>query len=177
MTTLLFETHSWSEDNELGLASGWRGGALAPRGRGLAAALGDRRRHDGLAAVFCSDLVRAVETTQLAFAGSDIPILLDWRLRECDFGDWTGRPAADFQDTRLRFLDAPYPNGESWRQAIQRVGRFLPDLHPRWTGARVLVIGHTATRWAFDHFLRGQPLEALLAAPFDWQEGWEYTVA
>jgi hypothetical protein len=51
---------------------------------------------------------------------------------------------------------------ESWRQAIVRVGRFLPDLHLRWEGARVLIIGHVATRWAFDHLLNGILLEDLI---------------
>jgi hypothetical protein len=38
------------------------------------------------------------------------------------------------------------------------------------------MIGHTATRWALDHFVNGAPIEALVAAPFAWQEGWEYRV-
>ena len=81
---IVFETHSWSEDNEAGLASGWRHSRLSARGRELAAELGARRRDDGIQAVFCSDLKRAAETAEIAFAGADIPILLDWRLRECD---------------------------------------------------------------------------------------------
>jgi broad specificity phosphatase PhoE len=68
----------------------------------------------------------------------------------------------------------PYPNGESWEQAVHRVGRFLGDLPPRWDGTRVLVIGHVATRWAFDHVLNGASLEDLCNADFNWQEGWEY---
>ncbi|MCA9989356.1 MAG: histidine phosphatase family protein, partial [Anaerolineales bacterium] len=70
--------------------------------------------------------------------------------------------------------DEAYPGGESWRQAVARVGRFLPDLALRWQGVRVLVIGHVATRWALDHYLHGQPLEDLLRQDFAWREGWEY---
>jgi 2,3-bisphosphoglycerate-dependent phosphoglycerate mutase len=33
-----FETHSWSEDNERGLVSGWLPGRLTDRGRPLARA-------------------------------------------------------------------------------------------------------------------------------------------
>jgi hypothetical protein len=54
------------------------------------------------------------------------------------------------------------------------VGRFLLDLPLRWQGARVLVIGHVATRWAFDHLLNGVPLEELIEADFGWRLGWEY---
>jgi len=38
----------------------------------------------------------------------------------------------------------------------------------------VLLIAHSAQRWGLAHLLRGVPLEELVHAPFDWQEGWEY---
>ena len=74
-------------------------------------------------------------------------------------------------------LDRPYPDGESWRQAVARVGRFLGDLPLRWGGQRVLVIGHVATRWGLDHFVGGVPLEDLVEQDFAWREGWEYRVS
>ena len=174
VTQLVFETHSWSEDNDRRIASGWNGSRLSERGQVLARELGERRRDDGIIAVFTSDLERAVETARIAFGSSPTPILHDWRLRECDYGDRNGLPADELRrDLRLH-LDEPYPGGESWRQAVHRVGRFLDDLHLRWEGSRVLVIGHVATRWAFDHLLNGVPLEHLMEADFAWREGWEY---
>ncbi|GAA3787395.1 alpha-ribazole phosphatase [Sphaerisporangium flaviroseum] len=174
---IVLETHSVSQDNERGIATGWRPGRLSERGRRLAVELGERRRKDGLAAVFTSDLTRAVETASLAFADTDIPILHDWRLRECDYGDNNGMPAIELHQNRSDYLDKPYPGGESWRQAVHRVSRFLGDLPLRWSGTRILVIGHVATRWAFDHFINGIPLEELADADFSWQEGWEYRLA
>jgi alpha-ribazole phosphatase/probable phosphoglycerate mutase len=92
--------------------------------------------------VSCSDLARAAETASIAFAGSGIPILADWRLRECDYGELNGSPAAQLHEHRLDHVDMPYPGGESWRQAAGRVARFVGDLPLRWSGRRVLVIGH-----------------------------------
>ncbi len=43
-------------------------------------------------------------------------------------------------------------------------------------GRRVLVIAHAANRWSLQHLLLGEPLEQLVVAPFDWQEGWEYAL-
>ena len=174
---IVYETHSWSEDNESGLASGWRDSRLSERGRESARTLGERRRADGLSAVFSSDLTRAVDTARIAFAGTEIPLFCDWRLRECDYGAWNGAPRAQVLADRAAHLDRPYPDGESWRQAVNRAGRFLDDLPVRWQGGRVLVIGHVATHWALEHLLRGVPLEALAAAEFVWQEGWEYRLA
>jgi len=83
---IVFETHALSEDNERGIATGWLSGCLCERGRADAVDMGRRRRHDGIAAVFTSDLRRAAQTAKIAFAETDIPILHDWRLRECDYG-------------------------------------------------------------------------------------------
>ena len=174
MTEIVFETHSWSEDNDRGVATGWLPGRLSERGRILAAELGGRRRDDGVTAVFTSDLRRAVETAEIAFAGTGIPVLHDWRLRECDYGDLNGKPADEVHRHRGADPDRRYPNGESWSQAVRRVGGFLGDLPAYWAGQRVLVIGHVATRWAFDHLLDGVPLQELMTADFGWREGWEY---
>lgn len=173
-TRIVFETHSTSEDNERGVASGWHHSQLSVRGRQFAQTLGERRRADGIVAVFSSDLKRAVETAHIAFDGTDILVLSDWRLRECDYGEMNGKPAAEVHGNRRQFLDIPYPGGESWRFAIARVGRFLNDLPLRWEGQRILVIGHVATRWAFEHLLNGIPLEELAVSEFQWREGWEY---
>ncbi|MGN6301454.1 MAG: histidine phosphatase family protein [Angustibacter sp.] len=171
---VVFETHATTVDNEQGRATGWLPGELSQEGREQARQLGERRRDDGLAAVFASDLARAVETTSIAFAGSSVPVLLDWRLRECDYGARNGMSASELHAGRVEHLDQPYPGGESWRQAVARVGRFLDDLTLRWDGQRVLVVGHVATRWALDHLVGGVPLERLTAEDFRWQEGWEY---
>jgi 2,3-bisphosphoglycerate-dependent phosphoglycerate mutase len=173
---LVFETHSTTEDNEAGRATGWLPGRLSARGRDQARDLGERHAADGIAAVFCSDLARAVETAAIAFGESGIPVLHDWRLRECDYGQRNGMPAAEMHAHRRDHLDVPYPGGESWRQAVDRVGRFVTDLPLRWEGQRVLVIGHVATRWGLDRVLAARSLEDLVAEDFAWRPGWEYRV-
>jgi broad specificity phosphatase PhoE len=86
------------------------------RGRRQARRLGQRRTGNGITAVFSSDLARAAETASTAFGGSGIPVLHDWRLRECDYGQRNGMPAAGLRAGRREHLDQPYPGGESWRR-------------------------------------------------------------
>jgi 2,3-bisphosphoglycerate-dependent phosphoglycerate mutase len=174
---VVFETHSITVDNEQGRATGWLPGELSARGQALARDLGRRRADDGITAVFTSDLARAAQTAAIAFGQSAVPVLHDWRLRECDYGSRNGMPTSELHAGRLEHLDQPYPGGESWRQAVGRVSRFLADLPLRWTGCRVLVIGHVATRWGLDHFINGVALENLAREDFAWQEGWEYRIS
>jgi 2,3-bisphosphoglycerate-dependent phosphoglycerate mutase len=86
-----------------------------------------------------------------------------------------GIPRLQLDAERRRRLDESFPDGESWREAVQRVTHVLDELVEERQGQRLLLIGHVATRWALDHLVNGQPLEELIAAPFDWREGWEYT--
>jgi 2,3-bisphosphoglycerate-dependent phosphoglycerate mutase len=174
---VVFETHSTTADNEQGRATGWLPGQLSTLGQAQARRLGRRRAADGISTVFTSDLARATQTASIAFGPSSIPVLYDWRLRECDYGQRNGMPVAELRAGRREHLDVPYPGGESWRQAITRVSRFLTDLPLRWSGQRVLLIGHTATRWGLDHYLSGIPLDELLDRDFAWQEGWEYRIS
>jgi broad specificity phosphatase PhoE len=171
---VVYETHSTSEDNEAGVATGQLPGRLSAAGREQARELGERRRDDGISVVFTSDLRRALETAELAFAGSALELVRDARLRECDYGELSGtaEPARD----RPAHLDVPYPGGESWRQAIERAAGFLDELRRERDGQRVLVIDHSATRLALEVVANGRLPEEVIGEPFAWQPGWEYVL-
>jgi broad specificity phosphatase PhoE len=173
---LVYETHSTTTDNEQGIATGWLPGELSERGRERARELGRRRTGDGIDAVFSSDLRRAARTAELAFPSGDVPLHQDSRLRECDYGDLNGRPAAEVAATRLERIETPFPNGESYRDVVARTREFLADLLRGHDGERTLLIAHSANRWAIEHLLHGTPLAALIEERFEWQPGWEYVL-
>ena len=174
--SIVYETHALTVDNETGFATGWLPGELSEAGRRGATGLGERRRGDGLAAVYCSDLRRAVETVEIAFAGSELPVHLDERLRECDYGELNGMPVARLEGDRAARVEAPWPGGESYRDVVRRTRSFLDDLARDRDGQRVLLVAHSANRWALQHLLEGEPLERLVDAPFAWQPGWEFVL-
>jgi alpha-ribazole phosphatase/probable phosphoglycerate mutase len=173
---IVYETHALTEDNEKGVATGWLRGRLSEQGRRFAAELGARRRNNGLAAVFVSDLHRAVETAQIAFADAPVTIHQDPRLRECNYGELNGCPVTVLATERAKHIDDPFPGGQSYRQVIKATSDFLRDLATDWDGQRVLVIAHSANKWALDCLLTGASIEDLIDAPFGWQEGWRYTL-
>ncbi|MFC0624758.1 histidine phosphatase family protein [Kribbella deserti] len=170
---IVYETHATTVDNESGFATGHRPGRLSAAGRRQAVELGQRRRDDGIDVVFSSDLRRAIETVELAFDGSAIPRRQDVRLRECDYGDLNGALVM-FLEPRRQYVDRPFPNGESYRDVVERTRLFLADLQPEYGDARVLLVAHSANRWALQCLLAGAVLEDLVDAPFAWQPGWEF---
>ena len=173
---LTYETHATTEDNERGVATGWLPGRLSTRGRREAALLGERRAPQGYAVVLVSDLARTVETVGIAFAGSGVPIRQDARLRECDYGELNGCPVSDLHRVRLRHLTAPFPGGQSYEQVVDQMRDLLGEIRAELDGGRVLLVAHSANRCALQHLLDGTPLADAVAAPLDWQPGWEWTL-
>jgi broad specificity phosphatase PhoE len=171
---ILYETHSVSTDNQAGIATGWLPGELSASGRALARELGERHRSSGIAAVLVSDLARAIQTATIAFGDSGIPVHTDARLRECNYGTRNGMPVTQLAAERSQHIDQPYPEGQSYRQVVVQMRSFLRDLGANWDGCRIVVIGHSATKWALDCLLNAKRLEDLVDAPFGWQEGWRY---
>ena len=173
---LIYETHSRTVDNERGIVTGWLPGELSASGRDFAVELGQRWQDTELAAVYTSDLRRAVETAGIAFADRNIRVISDRRLRECNYGTLNGMPVDLLEAERAQHIDTPYPDGQSYRQVVDQMRSFLRDVAARYQNQTILLIAHSANRWALQCLLEGQMLEALLYAPFDWQPGWRFTV-
>jgi broad specificity phosphatase PhoE len=167
---LIYETHSITVDNERGIATGWLPGDLSEEGRRLAAELGPRRQDVDV--VFSSDLRRAVQTVELS--GLTVPHLQDWRLRECNYGDLNGAPV-DALDPRIERVRKPFPGGQSYFDVVELTRSFLEDIKRWYDGRVVLVVAHSANRWALEHLLGNRAsMEELIVSSFNWQPGWEY---
>lgn len=171
-----FETHSTTTDNEAGIATGWLPGLLSESGRFEAQALGGRILSRNPAAVFVSDLGRARDTVKVGLDGAPVDLFYDWRLRECNYGEWNGATRDQVMGAIEEFLYQPYPGGESWDQAVSRAESAIGDLVRMWDGATVIVVGHVSTKWALDRLVYGLTLEDLIAEDFGWQPGWSYMV-
>lgn len=167
-----FETHSTSVDNERGAASGHLDPGLSEAGRAQAAEMGCRYAGARIAVICTSDLSRAVQTAEIAFGNSRIARIQDPRLRECDYGAWSGCGVERLNETRVDFIDRPYPGGESIRDVVERVKDFLEDL-PRHK-APVLLIAHRAPWYALEHLLNRRDLREVVTASWRWQPGWRY---
>lgn len=124
----------------------------APNAEGLAAC---RARAQGLAveAIVSSDLARAHEPARRIAGERGLPLAVDPRWRELDFGDWDGlRPDAIDPAALGQFwsdADAhPPPGGERWSALVHRVAAAIADLPPRPT----LIVTHGgAMRAALAH--------------------------
>jgi len=170
---IVFCTHQTSEDNEAGLASGHHDTPLSDLGRQQAAERREEMREQHFDGAFCSDLVRATETAAIVLEGR-IEATADTRLRELDYGELTRHPVPEVLGGALEHVAVPYPGGESYVDATERIRSFLDETAVRLGDARVLLIGHRATHHALEHLCDGRPLVEAVAAEFAWQPMWEF---
>lgn len=175
MVTIVFEAHSTTTDNEEKLSSGWNDVSLSDLGREQSIKLGQRYRLNDFDAVFTSDMERAYQTAKLAFGSIDPKLLhMDWRLRECDYGDLTQHPKAEVDAVKPQRISVPFANGESYEQTAARMRSFLEDVRRLYDGKKIMVTGHRATQYGLERWINGVTLPDVVTAPWQWQPGWTY---
>lgn len=166
-------THATSEANEADIAAGLIDSPLSERGRQQARELRDRYGAQ-VDAVVTGALRRARETAAIAFEGLPLVVTADARLDECDYGSWSGRPRRDMDAACASHIEVPWPDGESYRDAIARHHAAFDDIARERPGGTVLVIGHYATWMALEHLAKGRPLVEVAAEERAWLPGWRY---
>lgn len=176
MVTIIFESHSTTEDNEAQLAAGWYDVALSKLGEEQARQLGERYKDQTFDAIFCSDLQRSYKTAQLAF-GDKYSIVQDGRLRECNYGDLNRKPKKEVESLKEEAVTKPFPNGESYQDTSRRMKTFLQELARNYDGKTIMIVGHRATQYGLEEWIKGVPLRDTVLAPWQWQPGWRYELA
>ena len=86
--------------------------------------------------VVASNLRRSAGCAVAVATDHEVPLRLDGRWRELDFGHWDGRSPDEVDATALRgFWDdpdgAPPPGGERWSTLLQRVAQALEEVEER----------------------------------------------
>lgn len=171
---IYFTPHSTSYDNEAKLASGWKDVELSPLGIQQSKELAEKFKDIKFDLICCSDLKRAVDTVQIAF-GEAIPVIIDKRLRELNYGDFDGKSKDLVSSMKHNAIKNPFPNGESYEQAMIRTHEFYNELREKYADKTILVVGHRATQYGLDT-LNGKTLEECLVFPFKYQPYWEYNL-
>lgn len=174
MVTIWFESHSTTTDNEAGIASGWDDVDLSELGKKQSLELVNRCKERNLEVILCSDLQRAVKSAVPTSNALHIPIYVDERLRECDYGDFTHKPKDEIAKQKLRRIKIAFPNGESYEQVAERMKDFLEWLKLNFDSKTVLIIGHRGTHYGLDYWIKNKTLTECVSEDFVWQPGWKY---
>ena len=176
---ITYFVHGTTLDNERNLATGWVPGELSALGKKQAEELGKLVGSMQFDAVFCSDLQRAIDSANLAF-GSKYAVVSDRRLREIHYGDFTQKPTDMCEKDLVKYLERPFPRGESYRDVERRMSDFLKFLQKSYPGKHIAVMAHRGPQLALDVLLKGKSWKQAMEEDWrhtkSWQAGWEYVL-
>lgn len=174
---ITYFVHGTTTDNENNLATGWLPGKLSKLGvkqaKGLRKQI--KKRFD---AIFCSDLKRAADSAKLCF-GESYKIIKDKRLRECDYGAFTGK-SDEFKYKLADYVKKPFPGGESYKDAEKRMKSFLDFLKQKYNGKHIAIVAHQAPQLALEVLLKQKTWRQAIKEDWRrkkaWQPGWKYVL-
>ena len=165
MLKIILTRHGATDYTERNIIQGAHDSTLIKRGREQARTLARHLHDTHIDVAYASDLGRSIETAEIILAERGVPINQDPRIRERDWGRFTGRhkytgvntsgidtavwlfylrnPAETGPDDPNRDIlpSDEYP-GETRGQVMERVSSFYSDLTERFKDATILVIGH-----------------------------------
>ncbi len=150
MTTLLIVRHGETAWNSEGRFQGQTDIPLNELGRAQARQLTERLARDPIAAVYASDLQRAIETARPLAESRGLPVVTDSRLREVSFGSWEGLTFAEVKQRHPveaeGWLRDPARNrprdAESRASLVERLMAMLREIAATHDGQTVAVVTH-----------------------------------
>ena len=94
--------------------------------------------------IISSPMLRAKETAMKVAERCNIPIIIDERLREWNYGEFEGksRYVDGFADNKLEFAVRMGKTGESMIQLSHRVYSALDDIIEKYNNKNVLIVSH-----------------------------------
>lgn len=173
---IVYFVHGTTYDNASGKCSGWKQVELNELGREQAVKLGEVNKERHFDVIFTSDLIRAIDSSNLAFPTYEK--IVDSRLRECNYGDYDG------EDKSLvvyeEHIDVKFPNGESLKDVELRIKEFLNEVKEKYTGKTIAIVAHRAPQLAIEVLTKNitwdEALEKDWRKTKSWQPGWEYEI-
>ena len=114
----------------------------------------ERNRSHQFSAIYSSPLQRCALLAQ-TLGENDKNIIYDDRLKELNFGKWEGKSWNAIQDTTEAkhwfndYINTPCPNGESYRDLLERVSSFINELKQLPNDETICIITHGGVILAF----------------------------
>lgn len=169
---IILVRHGETEENVKRLLQGHLNGKLTARGQQQIGLLAERLRGERLAAIYSSDLDRAIRTAQAVNAFHHVEISPTEVLRERNLGEFEGRPIDEYitylhRTGESRYTHAPNGGGESVGMVLDRAAEFLSTLLAKHANECVMVSSHGLFNRALLIHILGIPIEMIFALEQD----------
>lgn len=98
----------------------------------------------GIDLILTSPLLRTKETAAILSEGTGIPVVIEEKLREFNFGDYEGMKASDFRSIESihKHLYERVPGGESFKDGAHRFIQVIRNCEEQYEGKKILLVTH-----------------------------------
>jgi len=173
---VIYFVHGTTYDNATGKCSGWKQVELNELGKQQAKNLGNVTKEFKFDAIFTSDLIRAIDSANIAWP--EYEKNQDNRLRECNYGDYDGN--AKELVVYEQHIDTQFPNGEALIDVEKRVREFCSYLLENYDNKTVAIVAHRAPQLALEVITMSKTWEEAIKGDWRkrkaWQPGWIYEI-
>lgn len=150
----------WNRDRRI---QGWSDSPLTVDGEHQAELWAAHLQASPWDAILASDTGRAQATARIINRRLGLPLHLEPRLRELDWGRWTGRTVRQLLGEEPDVVAAQEragwdfrpPGGESRRDQLERSRRALLDAAAERPGSAILIVTHEGVIKSLAYFLKG----------------------
>ena len=175
-TKIVYFVHGTTYDNATERCSGWKQVELNDLGKEQAKKLGETTKNLKFDIIFTSDLVRAIDSANIAWPNAEK--IQDSRLRECNYGDYDGesKKLVVYEE----HIENPFPNGEALKDVEKRLANFIDEINEKYAGKTIAIVAHRAPQLAIEVLTKDITWEEAIANDWRkrkaWQPGWEYEI-
>lgn len=155
--------HARTEWNRERRIQGWSDSPLTPEGERQAERWAAHLAQERWTQLLASDIGRALATARRINRRLGLPLQTDSRLRELDWGEWTGKTVRQLRAEVPDIVaaqeragwDFRAPGGEARRSQLERSRRALLDAAAGAPGATILVVTHEGVIKCLSYDLAG----------------------
>jgi probable phosphoglycerate mutase len=148
VSQLILVRHGQTDANAAGLLLGRTDPALNDAGRAQADAIASRVAEFGPERVLTSPLLRTVQTAEIIAARCGVPVEVEGRLVEVDYGEYDGIPFAELPGDLVRRwrteADFAPPGGESLASVGVRIAELAGEILADLGRAPVVAVSHVS---------------------------------
>lgn len=165
MTTIYYVRHGQTDDNVNNILTGRVDVPLNDKGIAQAQITADKLANIKFDAAFRSPLLRAKQTADVINKNKRLQFIVDERLIERDYGDYTNKTVSDIDrevSWNYNLSDKAYPGVESPKQIYKRVKSFIEHIKQDYTNKTILIVAHSGVGRLFQVYFEGLPKDGNL---------------
>ena len=147
--------HGKTRWNELGKIQGRTDIELNDTGKNQATKIRKKIEELNIDVIISSNLTRAIQTAQIINKNMNLPIMIDERIIERNYGDLEGmdKHNFDFSEFWDWNTDVKYKNAETMQELFKRLRDFFEDIKVKYNDKNVLLVTHGGTIRAINYIM------------------------